>query len=190
MIDEKRIIETKLQKITVERRDFSGKIIDIGGGGEGIVGMLYGKQAISIDKRQDELDEAENDAQKIVMDACNLEFEDESFDAEAFFYSLMYMNSEEKTKALSEAIRVLKHDGILEIWDTEIPQYDGGEKDVFLTHLDINVSDKSVKTSYGVGLDGKRQTFLEIKSAIESIGVKIIDSKKAGSSFYISAVKI
>lgn len=39
-------------------RDLHGSILDIGGGGEGVIGLLYGSQVTAIDNRQEELDEA------------------------------------------------------------------------------------------------------------------------------------
>lgn len=33
-------------------RELAGKILDIGGGGEGIIGRLYGRQVTAIDNRQ------------------------------------------------------------------------------------------------------------------------------------------
>ena len=39
-------------------KELSGHILDIGGGGEGIIGRLYQKQVIAIDHRQEERDEA------------------------------------------------------------------------------------------------------------------------------------
>ena len=38
--------------------ELEGSILDIGGGGEGTIGRLYGTQVIAIDNRQEELDEA------------------------------------------------------------------------------------------------------------------------------------
>ena len=48
-------------------KSIAGKILDIGGG-EGVIGRLYGKQVVAIDKRQDELDEAPGGFQKLLMD--------------------------------------------------------------------------------------------------------------------------
>ena len=39
-------------------RELTGSVLDIGGGGEGIIGRLYGKNVTAIDIRQEELDEA------------------------------------------------------------------------------------------------------------------------------------
>ena len=40
------------------KHELEGSILDIGGGGEGTIGRLYGTQVIAIDNRQEELDEA------------------------------------------------------------------------------------------------------------------------------------
>ena len=89
------------------KKELNGNILDIGGGGEGIIGRLYTNHVISIDNRQDELDEAPDFCNKILMDATNLNFKENSFDVVTFFYSLMYMNEETKKKAIFESFRVL-----------------------------------------------------------------------------------
>lgn len=38
------------------KKELKGDILDIGGGGEGIIGRLYTNQVISIDNRKEELD--------------------------------------------------------------------------------------------------------------------------------------
>ncbi|MDH5201498.1 MAG: hypothetical protein OEW93_11465, partial [Candidatus Bathyarchaeota archaeon] len=49
-----------------------GFILDIGGGGEGIIGKLNGRQVVSIDLSAGELEETDNESLKIVMDATDL----------------------------------------------------------------------------------------------------------------------
>ena len=44
-------------KITL-KKELTGSILDIGGGGEGIIGRLYGSRVTAIDNREEELDEA------------------------------------------------------------------------------------------------------------------------------------
>ena len=61
-------------------KELDGHILDIGGGGDGVIGRLYTNQVVAIDIRQDELDEAPIGFEKIVMDATHLEFNDNSFD--------------------------------------------------------------------------------------------------------------
>ena len=61
-------------------RELNGKILDIGGGGEGVIGRLYTNQVVAIDIRQDELDEAPTGFENIMMDATQLDFKYNSFD--------------------------------------------------------------------------------------------------------------
>ena len=46
------------QAVTVPDFAASGYILDIGGGGEGVIGQLKGDQVIAIDRRKAELEEA------------------------------------------------------------------------------------------------------------------------------------
>jgi len=43
-----------------------GFILDIGGGGEGIIGLINGRKVISIDLLKNELEETNNDSLKII----------------------------------------------------------------------------------------------------------------------------
>ena len=78
-------------------RELNGKILDIGGGGEGVIGRLYTNQVVAIDIRQDELDEAPTGFEKI-----------------------MFMSAEDQKRAISEAARVLVNGGEVHIWDCDI----------------------------------------------------------------------
>ena len=55
-------------------RELKGTVLDIGGGGEGVIGQLYGKQVTAIDNRQEELDEAPDCCEKVLMDATQMTF--------------------------------------------------------------------------------------------------------------------
>ena len=101
-------------------KELNGKILDIGGGGEGIIGRLYTNQVVAIDIRQDELDEAPTGFEKILMDATHLKFKDNFFDHITSFYTLMFMNTEDQKRAVLEAARVLKNNGEFHIWDCDI----------------------------------------------------------------------
>ena len=94
------------------KKELNGNILDIGGGREGIIGCLYTNHVISIDNRQDELDEVPDFCKKVLMDVTDLKFKENSFDIVTFFYSMMYMNEDTKKKAIFEAFRVLKKGGI------------------------------------------------------------------------------
>jgi len=53
------------------------RILDLGGGGEGVIGRLRGKQVTAIDLRQGELDDAPQGPIKVVADARALPFDNE-----------------------------------------------------------------------------------------------------------------
>jgi len=89
----------------------TGSILDVGGGGEGIIGRRYGSAVTVIDNRQEELDEAPCSCPKLRMDASSLSFAGASFENVTFFYSLMYMNRPVQSAAIAEAVRVLKPGG-------------------------------------------------------------------------------
>jgi ubiquinone/menaquinone biosynthesis C-methylase UbiE len=75
-----KLYKTKTQLIELTPIRTAGFILDIGGGGEGVIGKLNGKQVIAIDKNKEELEEAHNKALKIIMDAADLKFLPNSFD--------------------------------------------------------------------------------------------------------------
>jgi ubiquinone/menaquinone biosynthesis C-methylase UbiE len=189
MADEMRYIESELQKTVLNKRVIMGRVLDVGGGGEGIVGLLYGKNTVAIDNRAEELLETDNKALKLVMDACELKFPDETFEMAAFFYSLMYMNTESKEKAISEAARVLKPGGMLEVWDTEFPEPGGDGNDVYIANVLVNVNRRKIKTSYGVNIEGKHQTLEIICSLAEKSGITVKESSIDKDAFHIVGVK-
>lgn len=125
----------------------TGTILDVGCGGEGIIGRLYGDAVIGIDSWQQELDEAPDGFSKQLMDATALEFDNDTFDHVTFFYSLMYMTAEEQQKAIAEAARVLKPDGEVHIWDCDIAS---AYPKPFCVDLTVQLPSEQISTSYGI----------------------------------------
>ena len=103
----------------VLQKELQGKILDIGGGGEGIIGRLYGPQVIAIDYRQDELDEAPASCEKRLMDATALDFADNTFDALTAAFGIR--NFQNLDACLKEMCRVLKKGGQLSILELSRP---------------------------------------------------------------------
>ena len=172
-MSDERVIQSKQHSIQLLPEYEGHLILDIGGGGEGIIGKLYGKNVVSIDLRKEELIECDN-----------------TFDTVTSFYSFMYMTQASQTKAISEIYRVLKPGGLFEIWDTQIPKYDGTLRDIYVSNLVINLPDREpICTGYGVLMDelGQDETF--IRQLAISKGFKIFDSEREEEHFNIKFEK-
>ena len=167
-------------------KELKGTILDIGGGGEGVIGQLYGEQVVAIDNRQEELDEAPGCCEKILMDATEMTFLDNSFDYVTSFYTLMFMSEADQLQTLREAARVVKQNGEVHIWDCDI---DSAYPDPFITELEVVLPAGKIKTTYGVGkLDV--QNFNSIKSMCKLAGLMVSTAKTDCSHFYIKCRKV
>ena len=142
----------QFEQVRLEIKDFEteGYILDIGGGGEGVIGRLKGRDVVAIDIRKDELEEAVDGPLKIIMDARDLKFLDESFNTATAFFSLMYVKSQEdQQKILEEAWRVLKPGGYLHVWDVDLSENPKTDKELYIVLLSYVVGDKEIGTGYG-----------------------------------------
>lgn len=166
-------------------KELCGKILDIGGGGEGIIGRLYTSQVIAIDNCQIELDEAPEGFEKVLMDATNLEFRDNSFDHVTSFFTLMFMSSEDQRRTLLEAKRVLKKGGELHIWDCDIIS---AYPEPFCINVVVQLPDDCVSTTYGVGkLDTQSKN--SIIQLCRNAGLKYISQSVNKYGFYLQFQK-
>lgn len=166
-------------------KEFAGRILDIGGGGEGVIGRLYREQVIAIDNRQEELDEAPAGFAKVLMDATELKFPGASFDHVTFFFTLMFMNAEEQRSSLLEAARVLKTDGELHIWDCDIA---AAYPEPFCIDVEVQLPVERISTTYGVGkLDA--QSHASISRICTDAGLRIVRKSMGKDGFYLRCKK-
>ncbi len=165
----------------VLHKELVGSILDIGGGGEGFIGRVYGEQVMAIDHSQEELDEAPKVCRKALMDATDLKYESACFDNVTFFYSLMYMARDEQAKAIFEAARVLKEGGGMAIWDCEI---DTAYPDPFLVDVDVMVSGEKYHTTYGI-VKKDTQKLATIKQLCLDAGLQLIKKSITCNQFYL-----
>lgn len=171
-------------RITLSR-ELTGDILDLGGGGEGVIGRIYAGQVTAIDVSREELNEAPGACRKLVMDATAMTFPDASFDHVTSFYTLMYMTQEQQRLALLETARVLRPGGMLHIWDAAFP---APYPEPFLAELDIDAADMPIRTTYGViKLDG--QSADSIAAMAEAAGLAPAGREEQAGHFLLRFVR-
>lgn len=172
-------------KLRLEK-NLTGPILDLGGGGEGVIGRIYGQQVVAIDNRQEELDEAPDGPKKLLMDATALIFEDASFQHVTAFFSFLYMSHTTQAQAIAQAARVLRPGGSLHIWDSEVSSAFPAP---FLMELDIDAAGVAVHTTYGIVKERAAQDagyFLPLGQAAQ---LKLMDRQEHDGWFYLRFVK-
>ena len=150
-VSEDRIFFLEKQVVEVDHFEARGHILDIGGGGEGIIGQLKGAQVIAIDRERHELEQAPPGPLKIVMDARELQFLDSTFETVTVFFSLMYVRERaDCARVLGEVYRVLQPGGRCLIWDAVLPSRPDAGKDVVAFPLEVRLPDWTVQTGFQV----------------------------------------
>lgn len=145
-------------RVKVAPQRLEGFILDIGAGGEGVIAKTCGRNTVGVDVRRGEIEEAKSRgslAQWVLCDACSMPFREGRFDVATFFFSLMYIKTHERKRAVFvEANRVLKSDGYLCLWDAAILE----KPDRYVVFVEITLPDgEEIFTGYGVKGKGKEQ---------------------------------
>ena len=177
------------QIVVVKDFECQGYILDIGGGGEGIIGVLKGEKVIAVDKRKDELEEAPDGPLKIVMDAKDLQFLDNTFEMVTSFFTLMYITKKDHKKVFEEVWRVLKPQGNFLIWDVVIPPQGDRSEKLFVVPLTAVVYDKEIQTGYGVAWKDRNQDVTYFEGLAKEIGFKVVEMIVNDQNFYLHLKK-
>lgn len=181
------------EPLTVQVDDFAspGYILDVGGGGEGIIGLLKGRDVIAIDTSQRELEEAPAGPLKIVMDARDLQFLDGAFATATAFFSLMYLKSRhDQQKVLDEVFRVLQPGGRFLIWDMNVPpRPKGEERDICATRLRVSIGAQIIKTGYGQPWPPDNRDLAYYSELAAAAGFQVIEQRQDGRLIFLRLQK-
>ncbi len=172
-----------------EMPPISGEILDLGGGGEGVIGRLFGQRVTAVDQRQEELDEAPEGPKKVVADARDLPFPDSSFDSATAFYFLMYVKPEAYRQIFCEAFRILKAGGILYIWDTVIPVCEEPIRKIFAVPVTVKIGKKKIQTAYGVGWKDHSLSSDQLIGIARKTGFSLKLEEHREEAFYLELTK-
>lgn len=170
MADSPRISSSPVQTIYLDDLPKDRLILDIGGGGEGLVSRIGGKRVCAVDYRMSEILEAKihgPPANWFVADAMSLPFQDRSFDMVTLWFSLGYMTGwTTKERIMAQSFRALKTEGDLSIYAGRI---DCREEHFIFNALFILPDGTVSKVGYGVqGNQG--QTIDRVCSLLKKVG--------------------
>ncbi len=175
------LVKWELQEI-----DHKSWILDIGGGGEGVIGQLMGDIVVAIDFRKDEFLEAAEGPLKIVMDARDLKFLDESFLTATAFYALMYLKEkDDQLKVFQEVARVLKPGGKFHLWDVDLAEIPETDKEFYIVHLQYKTGPEYKETGYGMRWPKELRGISDYLKMADSVGLMEETSHREGNSFYL-----
>lgn len=177
------------QAITVHNFDASKFILDIGGGGEGVIGQLKGSQVVAIDPNREELEEAAAGPLQIVMDARNLQFLDDAFEVVTSFFTLMYINGCDHKVVFEEVYRVLEPGGRFMIWEVDLPQRLAEGQDVVAFYLTVSLPDREIKTGYGTRWPEQTQGASYYRDLAEHVGFIATAQQENGRMFSLELQK-
>jgi ubiquinone/menaquinone biosynthesis C-methylase UbiE len=174
------------QDIVIQGLPDTGYILDIGGGCRGTIGRIKPKQVVAIDISPRELKEAPSDLLKIVMDASDLKFLDNSFPTVTAYYSLMFMKPDIHEKVFAEVFRVLQPGGTWLVWDSVVPAATpGSEKESYTAWLRTHLPNETIVYGYSM-MKFERPLDVPYYSGLAThAGFQVVEVKEqgAGKSF-------
>ena len=178
------------QDVTVEDFPSLGFVLDIGGGGEGIIGILKGQAVVAIDFRAEELAEAADGPLKVVMDARDLQFLDETFETATAFFSLMYFkNRADYERVLGEVYRVLKPGGQFLVWDVSVERPAGVDQEIYVVPLLVRVPGREIETGYGQRWPEEAHDISFYVGLAEGSGFRLLEQEERGRAFFLRLEK-
>lgn len=189
-IDKERMFLVDQQ--TVRVKDIFGDddlILDLGGGGEGVIGQLGGRQVVAVDLRKRELEESAPGPIKIVADAKKLPFLDSAFDVITAFFFLMYVPAANRLPVLKEAFRVIRPGGKLHIWDVKIPPREDRTQEMFVVPVKVELPNRTIETGYGVPWGDREMAADTIAQIAKDAGFIIGDKTMEGEVFRLTLTR-
>ncbi|MCP4568220.1 MAG: class I SAM-dependent methyltransferase [FCB group bacterium] len=186
---EDKILMLDPQYVNVKDFEADGPILDIGGGGEGVIGKLKGDQVVAIDTSLEELKEAPPGPLKVVMDAANLTFLDESFAGATAFFTFMFIDPQNQQQVFNEIFRVLKPGSKFRIWEIVLEPVEDKNKQAIAFPIMIKLPQEEIRTGYGAPPPPHKYDIRHYVSLAQNAGFRGDDYDKEGQVFYLELSK-
>ncbi len=183
------IFRPPIQKVCLNSIDVGGLILDVGGGGEGLVARIGGDKVCAVDINLDKIREArihKESANWFNCDGRNLCFKSKVFDMATLWFALGYMRTwQMKESVLREVYRVLKDEALLSIWACRVDC----EEAAAIIRTDISFPNGTT-SRFGFGLVGQQDQTLEtVSMLLESVGFTVERILNQDYVFYVSCKK-
>lgn len=188
-ISEDRLFYFEKKQVAVNEFHSQGYILDIGGGGRGVIGELKGEQVIAIDISKQELEGAPAGPLKIIMDATDLKFLDSTFSTATSFFTFMYIKEPEHEKVFDEVFMALIPGGLFLIWNVIFTERFNADKDIAVFPLLIKLPDKEIDAGYGVLWPEKGRDLSHYLKLAENEGFNVVAQKEKDQMFYLELRK-
>ncbi len=190
-ISQDRIYTFPTLDVVVDDFPARGLILDIGGGGEGVIGQLKHQQVVAIDLIKRELEDAPSKPLlRIVMDARDLKFLDDDFSTATVFFTFMYIAAADHEQVCKELFRVLAPGGRLLIWDVIFPKRVEEKKDIAMFPLKIKLPGKEIHTGYGAKWPDNEQGIDHYIALAKKAGFEVITQKEHEGWFFLELMKL
>jgi hypothetical protein len=168
-----------------------GRILDIGGGGEGVIGQAAGPNVFAVDCLLQELQEAPPGPQKIVMDARKLGFELGTFQTACAFFSFMYLNTlEDINQVLRQVSRGLESGAEFHLWDVDLAEIPESPHSTFIVHLEYSIAGNVQETGYGARWPSEPRGVDHFLKQAEDKGFEELERNRVGKTFYLRLKKL
>ncbi|MHA1926931.1 MAG: methyltransferase domain-containing protein [Candidatus Thorarchaeota archaeon] len=182
--------ETPVQKIELKYLPQEGLIIDIGGGGEGLVSRIEASRVCAVDINLDKIREAMihgQVSQWILSDGRMLSAKNERFRVATLWFSLGYVRDwTAKAQVVSEVDRVLMQSGHISILGAKIACSEAR----FVLRAHLHFPDGSIsQMSYGMS-GGQKQDIETVAKLLQETGYGDITCEDNEYWFHIEAEKL